>query len=918
MQAEKAQAEMTKAEQWRLIEALFHQALELAPKDRAAFLASACAADPAWRREVESLLATHEAGGSLLETPASDLAAEWSQANRPQSPQPIKLEVIGPYQILSLLGKGGMGEVYLAEDTRLRRKVALKLLPAEFTNRKERLRRFELEARAASATNHPNIITIYEIGRIDTAHFIATEYVEGQTLRRLMNARRLELREVLDVAIQIASALSAAHAAGIRHRDIKPENVMVRPDGLVKVLDFGLAKLAEPPTFLTNADATTVAEANTASGMVVGTVQYMSPEQARGLEVDHRTDIFSLGVVLYELTTGRVPFDGGAIIEVMAAIAHRAHAPLAQVAPGTPARLEKIINHALRKDREQRYQSVTELLSELKDFKQELELEARLERIRPAASRPITPDAAVTTDGQIARIKPVQNSPDKAMQASSSLELLIARIKRQRTGALVALAVLTMAVLAGAFAGFKYFSGAEPRQIQSLAVLPFVNATGDPAVEYLCDGVSESLINRLSPHLKVMSGGATFRYKGRDVDARTVGRDLGVNAVLTGRITKRENDLLILIELVSAEDNRQLWGERYSRRLTSMLGEEEIAQDLSARLRLQLSGEARERLARRYTANTEANYLYLQGRSLWNKRRRDEYGKAIAYFNQAIEKDPAYALAYAGLADCYVMGGGASSGAEAFARAKAAALKALEIDETLAEAHTALAQAKLFHDWNAKAAETEFQRAIALNPNYPTAHQWYAECLTILGRPDEALAQIKLAQALDPDSLSIIRDMGRIYYYTRRYDEAVALCQKVLDRDAGFSPAIVTMGDSLLQKKNYSEAIVRYQKAADLTGGLTLMKSLLAHAYAASGQSEEAQKRLDELRASSKDKPPPAFALAMIHLGLGRKKEALDWLEKARQERYYRLVYIGVDPLFDPLRTEAQFAELQRGIGLAY
>jgi tetratricopeptide (TPR) repeat protein len=333
---------------------------------------------------------------------------------------------------------------------------------------------------------------------------------------------------------------------------------------------------------------------------------------------------------------------------------------------------------------------------------------------------------------------------------------------------------------------------------------------------------------------------------------------------------------------------------------------------------LQLSGEARERLARRYTANTEANYLYLQGRSLWNKRRRDEYGKAIAYFNQAIEKDPAYALAYAGLADCYVMGGGASSGAEAFARAKAAALKALEIDETLAEAHTALAQAKLFHDWNAKAAETEFQRAIALNPNYPTAHQWYAECLTILGRPDEALAQIKLAQALDPDSLSIIRDMGRIYYYTRRYDEAVALCQKVLDRDAGFSPAIVTMGDSLLQKKNYSEAIVRYQKAADLTGGLTLMKSLLAHAYAASGQSEEAQKRLDELRASSKDKPPPAFALAMIHLGLGRKKEALDWLEKARQERYYRLVYIGVDPLFDPLRTEAQFAELQRGIGLAY
>jgi serine/threonine protein kinase len=373
-------------EQWQQLETLFHQALQRAPKDRMEFLDVACGGNKALRRELESLLATHEAGGSLLENPATDLAAEWAQANRPrpapQNSQPeLMPQTLGPYQILSQLGKGGMGEVYLAEDTRLRRKVALKLLPAEFTNRRERLRRFEMEALAASATNHPNIITIYEIGRIDATQFISTEFVEGKTLRWIMNNWRLELREVLDIAIQVASALAAAHTAGIRHRDIKPENIMVRPDGLVKVLDFGLAKLADPPTILTDANATTAAEINTQPGMVMGTAQYMSPEQARGLTVDHRTDIFSLGVVLYEMAAGRAPFGGDALIEVLAAIAHRIPTSLTTLAPEMPARLEQIVNRALSKDREQRYQQAAELLAELKDLKQDLELEAHLARV---------------------------------------------------------------------------------------------------------------------------------------------------------------------------------------------------------------------------------------------------------------------------------------------------------------------------------------------------------------------------------------------------------------------------------------------------------------------------------------------------------------------------------------------------------
>lgn len=379
-----------KVDRWRQIENLFHQAVELSPNERADFLATVCSGDAELRNEVESLLAVHQQGGGVLEDTASDLAADWSQANSQKASQQtsisransrtenLKLQRLGPYQVISKIGKGGMGDVYLAEDTRLRRKVALKLLPAELTNRKELLRRFELEALAASATNHPNIITIYEIGQLDGTHFIAAEYVEGGTLRQLIDNGRLPFTTALDVAGQIASALSAAHAAGTHHRDIKPENIMLRPDGLVKVLDFGLAKQAHTPSLLTSSNATTVVEVFTAPGMVMGTPQYMSPEQVRGLDVDYRTDIFSLGVVLYEMLAGRAPFVAEELIELMASIAHREPESIKKLAPEIPAKLEQIVNRALHKDRRQRYQSASDFLIELKDLKQELEIEARL------------------------------------------------------------------------------------------------------------------------------------------------------------------------------------------------------------------------------------------------------------------------------------------------------------------------------------------------------------------------------------------------------------------------------------------------------------------------------------------------------------------------------------------------------------
>jgi serine/threonine-protein kinase len=904
---------MTDAERLRRIEELFHRALERAPNEQAAFLAQVCNGDEELRREVESLLAASEQGWSGMEKAVAGLAAEWSERQKPQA---VGARTLGPYQLLSLLGKGGMGEVHLAYDTRLGRKVALKLLPAEFTDHKDRLRRFEQEARTASALNHPNIITIYEIGRIDSTHFIATEFVEGQTLRRLMRSHSMELRDALEMAAQVAGALAAAHAVGITHRDIKPENLMVRPDGLVKVLDFGLAKLTESRTVLAAHDALTAASTQTEPGVVMGTAQYMSPEQARGQDVDGRADIFSLGVVLYEMITGQPPFDGTTTIDVLAAMLNREPAPLAQYNDAVPDELQRIVSKALSKDRQERYQSAGELMTELKELLRELELESRLAQADGRQERAMLLPRSLA-NRNTAQIEVTRTGTSEAMPTISGFSYFIRRIKRHRTSLLVVIAALVLAALAAPLIGRKFWGSKDPRQINSLAVQPFVNSGADPELEYLCDGITESLINRLSrlSPLKVMSRNAVIRYRGRETDARLIGRELGVDAVLTGRIQRRGDELSIHAELVDASDNSHIWGEKYIRRLTGALAEEEIVREISVALRLKLSAVEQENLTKRYTANTEAYHLYLKGRHIWNKRRREEFGKAIDYFNQAIEKDPAYALAWAGLADCYVLGG-ASSRAESAARAKAAALKALEIDETLAEAHATLGQSKLFHEWDPLAAETEFKQAIALNPNYATAHQWYADCLAVMGRTQEALDQMKLAQQLDPLSPSIIRDTGRILYYGRRYDEAIAQCRQALDLDARFEVALLTLGDALVQKRMYQEAIASYQKAAEVAGVATRSKALLAYAYAAAGNRGEAQKRLEELLVLPKDRPLPAFDLALVYTGMGMKREALEWLEKAFQEHHYRLIYIGVDPLFAPLRDDPGFADLLRRIGL--
>jgi TolB-like protein/Tfp pilus assembly protein PilF len=508
----------------------------------------------------------------------------------------------------------------------------------------------------------------------------------------------------------------------------------------------------------------------------------------------------------------------------------------------------------------------------------------------------------------------------EAARTTSGFGHFIRRIKRPRTVAVVVVAALVLAAFAAPLIKARFFSGKEPRRIDSLAVLPFAGSGAGPETEYLSDGITESLINRLSQlsHLKVMSRGAVSRYKGREADARSAGRELGVDAVLTGSVTERGDELVIRIELVDAEDNSQIWGERYSRPRSGALAEEEIAREISLKLRPRLSAVEQERLAKRYTANTEAFHLYLRGRHIWSKRRREEYSKAIDYFQQAVEKDPAYALAYAAMADVYVLGGGGRSGRETYPKAKAAAMKALEIDDQLAEAHAALGQAQMFFDWNLAAAEAEFKRAIDLNPNYATAYQWYADCLAVMGRTEEALEQMKHARELEPLSEILNRDTGRVFYYARRYDEAIAQCQVALEMNPRFYPALLTLGDIYTQKQYYREAISHYEQAVKLIPGMAMMKALLASATARSGRRREAQQMLDGFLDSSNDRPVPAFDLAVVYAGLGRKDEAFAQLEQAYQDRFYRLVYLGVDPLFDPLRSDARFKDLLNRIGVPF
>jgi TolB-like protein/Tfp pilus assembly protein PilF len=832
-----------------------------------------------------------------------------------QQPRQVVGRRISHYQILSLIGAGGMGEVYIAQDTRLGRKVALKLLPAEFTEDPERARRFEREARAASALNHPNIITIYDIEQVDGLHFIVTEYVEGQTLRNLMPATRVSMAEALEIAIQVAGALAAAHRAGIVHRDIKPENIMLREDGVVKVVDFGLAKLAEQQTPALDSEAPTIF--TTDPGTIMGSVSYMSPEQTRGKPVDTRSDIFSLGVVIYEMVAGSSPFEGETPSDVIASILRTEPLPLAHYSPDIPAELERIVAKALAKDKEERYQTAQDLLIDLKRLKQPQKIEAQMQR---SASPNSGIDSSMTGGGEAAANLEGAGGIGQVSVAGTvlSAEYLAGAIKRHKIRAALVLAVLALIVAVIVYHALQTSDAA----IDSIAVLPLVNMGSDPNAEYLSEGIADGIANSLAqlPGLRVVPLSKVSRYKDREVDPQEVGHKLGVRSVLVWRIAQRGDGLNIRTELVDVANVSRLWGQQYDLKLSDLLSvQEEISRKISERLGLSLTGEQQRRLTRRYTENTEAYQLYLQGRYQWNRRSDEGLKKGIEYFKQAIDLDPSYGLAYAGLADCYNLLGvpdvaGTLAPREAFPKAKVAALKALEIDDALAEAHNSLAFVRFWFEWDWPGADREFKRAIELNPNYATTRHWHAIYLMTVGRNEEAIAEMRRAQELEPLSLIINTNLGWAFYYARQYDQAIEQYKRTLEMDADFANARLRLGEAYEQKGMYEDAATEYQKAVTLSRWNQRMVGSLGHAYAASQKKDEARKVVQELKENSKVRYVSPITIALVYVSLGQKDEALAWLERGYEERESGMMLRN--PQFDSLRSDPRFDTLMRKIGL--
>jgi serine/threonine protein kinase/tetratricopeptide (TPR) repeat protein len=848
-----------------------------------------------------------------------------SDKNSPQHEVSPELpEFVAHYRVVKRLGKGGMGEVLLAEDTKQHnRKVALKILPPHLMSDEGKVRRFKHEARAILALNHPNILTVFEIGETHDTHYIATEFIDGETLRHWLWRNRIKVDEALGIAIQVAMALEAAHAAGIVHRDIKPENIMLRHDRFVrdrfvKVLDFGLAKLTEREAPPSDPEAVTMAITNTNPGSVLGTSGYMSPEQAQGETVDARTDIFTLGVVLYEMVAGKAPFSGRTDSHVRVSIIDQEPSPLAQQAAHVPRQLERIVSKALAKDRSKRYQTITDLKLDLEQLREELTVSASdHEDTESTVDTQVTDSGrGRSTSGRAAHAETIAVGAVTVTEGAP----IVSKVSRVKTTVLIGAIVGVMALIAGV----AYFKYSRPT-INSVAILPFVNDSGDPNAEYLSDGITESIINSLSrlPGLKVMSRNAVFRFKGKNPDPQEVGRNLKVGAVLMGRLVKLNERLIIKTELIDVADGTQLWGAEYNSSLSDIFSvQDEISRMISSKLQLRLTGKDEENLAKRFTQDTEAYELYLKGRYFWNKRGEAGLRNGIKYFQQAEEKDPNYALAYSGLADSYSLLSdiGVVTPASEMPQAKAAAQKALDIDPMLAEGYTSRGFVKLAYDWDWLGAEADFKRALELNPKYPTAHQWYASYLVQMGKFDRAKQEIEQAQQLDPLSPIISSNAGFYSYFEHRYDDAIAQYQKTLEIDPDFWVAHHYLGLAYAKKGMHDEAINELRNSLYSPGSGPLKEGAvendpevaasLGFAYASAGKRAEAEAILKRLKQLSQRRYVSGLYFGIVYAGLNDKDKAIEYLNKAYESRHPGLVLIRVDPIFDNLRGDERFKQL--------
>jgi len=744
----------------------------------------------------------------------------------------------GRYEIIEELGKGGMGKIYKVFDTKIKEKIALKLIKPEIASDRETIERFSNELRLSRRISHRNVCRMFDLGEAEGDHFITMEYVSGEDLKSFLHrVGQLPVGKAISISKQVCDGLAEAHRLGVVHRDLKPSNVMIDKDGNARIMDFGIARSVS-------------ARGITGAGVIIGTPEYMSPEQVEGKETDPRSDIYSLGVILYEMITGRLPFEGDTALSI--AVKHKTEIPRdpREFNRQIPEELSRLILKCMEKEKERRYQRVDEILSAL------VTIESR------------TPTTGIA-----------------AAKITDTEKILEAEWKK------------------------------------SIAVLAFSNLSPEREQDYFCDGLTEEIINALSHvrELRVVARTSAFAFKGKEIDIREVGEKLNVDAVLEGSVRKVGDRLRITAQLINVADGYHLWSERFDRAMKDVFDiQDEVTLEIIDKLKIELLGKEKEQVVKRYTDNPEAYNLYLQGQYFWNKRTEVGLKKGLDYFQQAIEKDPAYALAYVGLAYSYIVLAGYEvlHPKDAYPKAKAATMKALEMHDMLADAYVSLATIKWENDLDPIAAEKGYKQAIEINPGLAFAHKAYAELLSALGRHGEAIKEIKLAQELDPLSLITSTTAEEIYYHSHNYDQAIKEIREVLEKEPNFIPAHAYLGLSYIQKGMYENAVSEFQESVMLSSRSPLYIAGLAHAYAVAGKREEALKIIEELKELSKKNYVPAFSIALIYIGLDEREEAISWLEKAVEERYYRVLSIKVDPRFDSLHSDSRYKALLKKMGL--